>query len=410
MKIAYFDCFSGVSGDMIVGALLDAGLDLQDLEAELLKLGLEGYSVSAERVGRGAITGTKFLVETDETGHGRTVGEIMQILGDSALDDDVRSSVRSVISEIAQVESRIHGTSADELHLHETSGLDSIIDIVASIVGLKMLGVEAVFASKIHVGTGFVECAHGTLPVPAPATLALLKGIPVYSRGIESELATPTGAALLRVLAQDFGPVPEMKVEAVGYGAGTRELEMPNVLRIVIGDISSATYETDEVVLIEVNIDDMNPEFFGHVSDLLWTRGALDVFLTPVFMKKNRPGTVLTVVAPQEHVDEIVSTIFSETTTFGVRMTKVERRKLTRELFCVETRFGKIGVKLGRTDGRVVTLAPEYEDCREAALRCGVPLADVYDEVRAVARETVRADGDTEGDAQNSDRWTGRSE
>jgi uncharacterized protein (TIGR00299 family) protein len=400
MRIAYFDCFSGVSGDMIVGALLDAGLDLQDLEGELLKLGLKGYSVGAERIGRGAIIGTKFLVETDETGHGRTVGEIMQILGDSALDDDVRSSARAVISEIAQVESRIHGTPVDELHLHETSGLDSIVDIVASIAGLKMLGVEAVFASKIHVGTGFVECAHGTLPVPAPATLALLEGIPIYSRGVESELATPTGAALLRVLAQDFGPIPEMKVEAVGYGAGTRELKMPNMLRIVIGGISSATYERDEVVLVEVNIDDMNPEFFGHASDLLWKRGALDVYLTPVFMKKNRPGTMLAVLVPQEHVDEIVSTLFDETTTLGVRMTKVERRKLTRETLHVETRFGRIGIKLGRTAGRVVSLAPEYEDCREAALRYNVPLADVYDEARAVARKTVPADGSAEGNVQ----------
>jgi len=392
MKIAYFDCFSGVSGDMIVGALLDAGLDLGSLEAELLKLGLEGYSVSAGRVGRGAITGTKFTVETDESGRGRTVGEITRILGASALDEDVRSSTLAVIDEIAQAESRIHGKPVDELHLHETSGLDSIVDIVASIAGLKMLGVEAVFASKIHVGTGFVECAHGTLPVPAPATVALLKGIPVYSRGIESELATPTGAALLRVLAQDFGPLPEMKVETVGYGAGSRELEMPNMLRVVIGDIGSATYERDEVVLVEVNIDDMNPEVFGHASDLLWERGALDIYLTPVFMKKNRPGTMLTVLVAQEHVDGIVSTIFDETTTLGVRMTNVERRKLTREILHVETRFGRIGVKLGRAAGRVVNLAPEYEDCREAAVRCSVPLADVYDEVRAAARKVIVAE------------------
>ncbi len=396
MRIAYFDCFSGVSGDMIVGALLDAGLDMAGLEAELSKLGLRGYSVSAGRVERRAIAGTKFLVETDETGHGRTVGEIMQILDLSALDDDVRSPAKAVIDEIAAAESRIHDRPVAELHLHETSGLDSIVDIVASIAGLKMLGIKAVFASRIHVGTGFVECAHGTLPVPAPATLALLEGVPVYSGGIESELATPTGVALLKALAQGFGAMPEMKVETVGYGAGTRELAIPNMLRVVIGEMGDAAYETDEVVLVEANIDDMNPEFFGHASDLLWKRGALDVYMTPVFMKKNRPGTILSVLAPQDHLDEIVSTLFNETTTLGVRTTRVERRKLIRETVHVDTSFGRIGVKLGSSAGRVVSIAPEYEDCRRAALRCGVPLADVYDEAKAAARRAAVADESVE--------------
>ncbi|MCD4690496.1 nickel pincer cofactor biosynthesis protein LarC [bacterium] len=391
MKIAYFDCFSGISGDMIVGALLDAGLDLEELKAELSKLGLKGHRESAGRVERVAITGTKFDVETDETGHGRTVAEIARLLEESTLSDDVRATVTAVVGEIGRVESRIHGRPLDELHLHETSGLDSIVDIVASVAGLKMLGVEAVSASKIHVGTGFVECAHGTLPVPAPATIALLKGIPVYSRGVESELTTPTGAALIRVLAEDFGAMPEMRVEAVGYGAGARELEIPNMLRVVIGETSEAPFETDEVVLIEANLDDMNPEYFGHASDLLRERGAIDVYLTPVYMKKGRPGTMLTVLAPKDHVDGVVTTLFEETTTLGVRMSSVQRKKLAREVIDVKTSFGIVGVKLGRSGSRVVSIAPEYEDCRKAARASAVPLSEVYDEARALARKVAVA-------------------
>jgi len=242
-----------------------------------------------------------------------------------------------------------------------------------------------VYASRIHVGTGFVQCAHGTLPVPAPATLALLEGIPAYSTGIEAELATPTGVAILKILARSFGPRPAMRVDQTGYGAGGRELEIPNLLRVTLGQSDDRSFERDEVVLVETNLDDMNPELFGHVSDLLWRQGALDVTMTPIYMKKNRPGTLLSVLATPDRTEEIVSTLAAETTTLGMRIGRVERRKLARTSIAVETKWGKVGVKVSRVGDRIANVAPEYEDCRRIALEHGIPLKDVYDEVKSVA-------------------------
>jgi uncharacterized protein (TIGR00299 family) protein len=389
LKIAYFDCFSGVSGDMILGALVDAGLEVSELEAELSQLPVRGFRLQAEKTTRCGIPGTKLSVITEEHRTERHLPDINEIIDRSALSDDIKDSSRKIFAELAGVEAAIHQKSVDEVHFHEISGLDSIVDVVGSLVGLKKLGLGAVYASRIHVGTGFVECRHGTLPVPAPATLELLKGVPVYSKGIESELATPTGVAILKCVAKGFGPMPEMTVDRIGYGAGSRELEIPNLLRICIGEACQDRYAGDEVLLLETNIDDMNPEFFGHVSERLLTQGALDVFMTPIYMKKNRPATLLSVLTAKEKLDGVLSTVFSETTTLGVRIHSVDRRVLARETISVKTTFGDVRVKVGRIGGEVKTMAPEYEDCREIAARQGVPLKDVYEAAKAACRETL---------------------
>lgn len=389
MKIAYFDCFSGVSGDMILGALVDAGLEVSELEAELRGLPLRGFRLRAEKATRRGISGTKFNVITDEHDVERHLPDLNGIIDRSSFSDDIKESCKRIFAELATVEAGIHDKSVEQVHFHEISGLDSIVDVVGSLVGLKKLGIEAVHASRIHVGTGFVECRHGTLPVPAPATLELLKGIPVYSKGIESELATPTGVAILKNVAKGFGAMPEMTVEKIGYGAGSRELEIPNLLRVCIGETCRDRYAGDEVLLLETNIDDMNPEFFGHVSERLLMQGALDVFMTPIYMKKNRPATLLSVLATKEKLDGILSTVFSETTTLGVRIHSVDRKVLARETISVKTALGDVRVKVGRIGGEVKTIAPEYEDCREIAARHGVPLKDVYEAAKAVCRETL---------------------
>jgi pyridinium-3,5-bisthiocarboxylic acid mononucleotide nickel chelatase len=389
LKIAYFDCFSGVSGDMILGALVDAGLELSELETELGRLPIRGFSIQAEKTTRRGIAGTKVNVATEESHVQRHLQDINDIVDRSALSDDIKRSSKRVFDDLAGIEARIHHRSVDEVHFHEISGLDSIVDVVGSLVGLKKLGVEAVYASKIHVGTGLVECRHGTLPVPAPATLELLKGVPVYSKGIESELATPTGVAILKNISRGFGPMPEMTVDKVGYGAGSRELEIPNLLRVCIGEACFERYGSDEAVLIETNIDDMNPEFFGHISEQLLAKGALDVYMTPIYMKKNRPATLLSVLTAKEKLDGILSSVFSETTTLGVRIHSVDRRVLARETISVKTSLGDVRVKVGRIGGEVKTVSPEYEDCREIAARRGIPLKDVYEAAKAACREAL---------------------
>ena len=409
MRIAYFNCFAGVAGDMIVGALLDAGLALPDLERELAKLDVGGYRVEARKTVRNGISGTKFEVVTEEENVSRSAAEIVRIVEDSSLDEDVKRTSSAVLQTLAGAEARIHNASIDTIHLHEVGGLDAIVDVVASVAGLKLLGIDTVRSSTIHVGTGFLECAHGTLPVPAPATLALLEGVPVVSRGIEAELATPTGVAIIRTLAAGggepvaetaaeprgggFGPMPAMHVETTGYGAGSRDLPIPNLLRVTIGWADGA-YEADEVTLIETNIDDMSPEIIGYVCELLLSRGALDVYTTSVFMKKNRPGTLLSVIARPAEENAVVATLFEETTTLGVRIGRLRRQKLARETIEVDTRFGSATVKVSRRDGLIANVAPEYESVRKIALQRSVPLRDVYDEVTRAAKDALDDNGD----------------
>lgn len=390
MKILYFDCFSGVSGDMILGALIDAGLDIAELEAELAKLNVPGYKIGAEKTARNSISGTKFSVEVSGEHHPkRNLGDIIQIIDRSALDEDIKEQSKKTFTNLAAVEAGIHGESIEEIHFHEVGALDSIVDVIGAFIGIKKLGIEAVYSSKMHLGTGFVQSRHGSLPIPAPATLALLKGIPVYSTGIKAELTTPTGGAILVTLSRSFGNMPPMKVEKIGYGAGSRELEIPNLLRVYIGQTEESGYIEENLVLVETNIDDMNPEFFDYVSTILLEKGCLDVFMTPIYMKKNRPATMLSVLTGPDKLDEILSIIFRETTTLGVRVNRLERKSLTREVIPVETRYGRIKVKVSKIEDQVKNITPEYEDCKEAALREGVPLKDVYDEVKRAAREIL---------------------
>lgn len=389
MKTAYFDCFSGISGDMILGALIDAGLDIRELESELGKLKISGYKIRAEKTARKGIAGTKFSVDVIEQNVDRKLKDIVEIIDRSDLDDDIKDLSKQTFKDLATVEAKIHGKSIEEIHLHEVTGLDSIIDVVGSFIGIKKLGIEATYSSKVHVGTGFLECRHGVLPVPAPATLAMLKGIPIYSRGIEAELATPTGVCLLKTLSRGFGNMPEMRVEKVGYGAGSRELEIPNLLRVYVGETDRDEYEKDEVILVETNVDDMTPELLAYASEILLKQGALDVFMTPILMKKNRPGTMLSVLTTRDKLDEVLLTFFAEVTTLGVRIHSLERKKLSRKVISVKTRFGEIRVKIGKIGNQIKNIAPEYESCREIALKQRIPLKDVYHEAREAARQAL---------------------
>ncbi len=389
MKIAYFDCFSGVSGDMILGALLDAGLDRRELESELGKLKLSGYKIKAEKTARKGISGTKFSIDIKEPNVERRLGDIIEIVDRSDLDDDIKDLSQKAFRELAAVEAKIHGQSIDQIHLHEVSGLDSIIDVVGSFIGIKKLGIKATYSSRIHVGAGFVESQGGVLPVPAPATLELLKGVPIYSQGIEAELATPTGVCILKALSQTFGIMPAMRVEKVGYGAGSRDLEIPNLLRVYIGEASQGGYEKEDVILIETNIDDMNPELLGYASETLLKQGALDVFMTPIYMKKHRPGIMLSVLTTEDKLDHVLSIVFGETTTLGVRIHRLEKKKLSREIISVTTRFGEVKVKIGKIGNQIKNIAPEYESCQEIAQRQKIPLKDVYDEAQEAARKAL---------------------
>jgi uncharacterized protein (TIGR00299 family) protein len=387
MKIAYFDCFAGVSGDMILGALVDAGLDMRELKSGLGKLKISGYKIKSEKTTRGGISGTKFSVDIIEQRVKRSLKDIIEIIDQSDLDDDIKDLSRRTFKELAMVEAKIHGKSVDEVHFHEVGGLDSIIDVIGSFIGVKKLGVKATYSSKIHVGAGFVECQHGILPVPVPATLEMLKGVPIYSKGIQAELATPTGVCVLKTLSKSFGIMPEMRVEKVGYGAGGRDLEIPNLLRVYVGEANKEEYERDQVAVIETNIDNMNPELLAYASEIVLKQGALDVFMTPIFMKKNRPGTMLSVLTTEDKLDDILSTIFRETTTLGVRIHRSERKKLSREIMSLSTRFGEIRVKIGKIGNQITGIAPEYESCKQIAVRRQIPLKDVYDEAKEAARK-----------------------
>ncbi|HOB43756.1 MAG TPA: nickel pincer cofactor biosynthesis protein LarC [Bacillota bacterium] len=414
MMIAYFDCYSGISGDMILGALIDAGLDPDDLLSELSRLeqgGLEHFDLAVSKVLRKGIGGTHVEVITAEAhqkrdrehshdhhhGHDhdtlfRNLSAIEKLLDGSGLDAEVRETSRAIFRRLAEAEALVHGIPVDRVHFHEVGAIDTVVDVVGAVAGLRIMGVERVFASPIHVGTGLVRCAHGTLPVPAPATAELLRNVPVYATGVRGELATPTGAAIITTLAESFGPIPEISIERIGYGAGRHDFEIPNLLRVLIGK-TMQHYSTEDgdaacdLVTVECNIDDMNPEFYEHVMDLLLKRGALDAFVTPVLMKKGRPGHLITVLTPRAALDIVTTTLFEETTTLGVRIQEVSRRTAQREWINVSTEYGVVRVKVARFGDRLVNVAPEYEDCRKLAKEYGVPLKAVYDEVKALARE-----------------------
>lgn len=399
MKLCYLDCFSGISGDMLLGALVDAGLDPIALEAELKKLKLSGWSLEVARVRRGELTATKLDFKIRETHHHRTWKTIRELIRASELAAPVRERAESIFGRLAEAEGCVHNVAADEVHFHEVGAMDSILDIVGASVAVEQLGIEAIVVSPLNVGGGTVKTAHGELPVPAPATATLLRGAPVYSSGAEGELVTPTGAAVVATLAKQFGPLPAMTVAAVGYGAGTNDPKgRANVLRVFLGESAeerAAEPDSGEsaVIVLEANLDDMSPEVCGFVLEQAMAAGALDVFYTPVQMKKSRPGLLLTVLCPPERAEALTHLLFEQTTTLGVRSYRAERRVLERAVETVETRLGPVRMKLARMNGRLLNVAPEYEDCQRLAREKGVPLKEVLAEAQFRYREQQKAKG-----------------
>lgn len=366
---------------MVLGALVDAGADLRAIEAELRRLGLEGWDISAHRVRRGAISATHVRVATREEHHHRGLAIIVNRIRNANLAPRAAERAVNIFHRLAEAEARVHGVPVEQVHFHEVGAADSIVDIVGAAVGFELLEIDEFFCSPLDVGAGQVQTAHGTLPVPAPATVELLRGAPVFSSGIQRELVTPTGAAIATTLAASYGEMPAMSLRAVGCGAGSAEnAEKPNVLRLLIGEAPAA--ESGEfwgapVTALEANLDDMSPQLYGYFAEKALEAGALDVFSTPAQMKKGRPGILVTILCAPEHSQRLAELLFRETTTIGVRARDVRRKTLDRELVPVETPFGEVRMKISRLNGTVLNAAPEYEDCRTiAAARC-VPLKQV---------------------------------
>jgi len=384
MRCGYLDCFSGVAGNMILGALLDAGLPVQVLNDTVARLGLEGVTLKVERVARGGLAATHVVVDTgSQVGrHHRHLPEILQMIAGAQLPARVADRATRIFRRLAEAEAGVHGIDVDQVHFHEVGAADAIVDIVGACTGFETLGLERLFSSPIPTGSGTVTCAHGILPVPAPATAALLRGVPLASSDEVGELTTPTGAAIVTTLAEQFGPLPGMTIRAIGYGAGTRENRArPNVLRLIVGDLpendSRPDMEHDQVVVLETQVDDVPAQILAFTTQRLLDAGALDAFLVPIIMKKGRPGHLLTVLARPQDVPILEDVLFAETGTLGVRRQEGLRSKLGRRHVTVSTRFGPIRVKLGLRGQRVVQVWPEYEDCAAAADATGASLRDV---------------------------------
>ncbi|MEO7276297.1 MAG: nickel pincer cofactor biosynthesis protein LarC [Vicinamibacterales bacterium] len=423
-QTAYFDCFSGASGDMVLGALLDLGLPLDGLRAALGTLGIEYGEIAAERVLRAGVSATRFRAFADETvvagspvahdhahttghSHGPTRGPaggasrastqtgapalsgpsrhdhhhslsaIRAAIGRSGLSPAGKDRAVSLFDRLAEAESAIHDVPVDRIHLHEVGALDSIIDVVGTVHGMEWLGVDEVVVSPLNVGSGTVRCAHGEFPVPAPATARILAGAPIYAGAVRTELVTPTGALLMTGYATRFGPLPAMRLDRIGYGAGSKDFtQHPNVLRVLVGTTEGPP-ASDTIVVLECEIDDMNPQLFGPLMDRLYDSGALDVFYVPVQMKKSRPGTLVTVLATPERRAALASVLFVESTTIGVRYREMQRERLERELRTLDTPVGPIRFKVATRDGRILNAAPEFEDVARAAAVAGVPVKDV---------------------------------
>ena len=421
MKVLYFDCFAGAAGDMILGALLDAGLPFEELKRALGSLAVEGWEVSVDRVIKTGITAAKFKVHErqhvhpptlahshasfGEAGsshphnHGgghHTLEEIFAAIQRSALSESGKARAIAMFKRLGEAESAIHGIPLDKIHLHEVGALDSIIDIVGAVFAIEWFKADRIVASPINVGSGMVRTEHGVFPVPAPATVSLLKNAPVYSSGIQSELLTPTGALILTEFASAFGPIPPMTIERVGYGAGDRDLkETPNVVRVLIGETADVRRATAlavtgtaaaeaaslrtlmKVVVLECEIDDMNPQIFGVLMEKLYAAGALEVFYSAVQMKKNRPGTLMTIVAAPDQRDAMTDIVFRESTTIGIRHQELSRECLDREMVTVTTPLGPVRFKVARRDGRVLNAQPEFEDLAKLSAEHGIPIKDV---------------------------------
>jgi len=419
MRIAYLDCSSGISGDMFLGALLDAGVPFELFEKTVADLKI-GATLECSRVHRAGIAATKLDVivagekdtprekfwekqgrqpadnakgshvhndrrEDDAPAHGRRLRDILKLIAASPVSERAQQTANEIFLALAAAEAKVHNSSVEEIHFHEVGAADAIVDIVCTAVGAEALGVEQFVCSPLNVGSGTVTCAHGTFPVPAPATLELLKDVPIYSGEIQKELVTPTGAAIVKVLASNFGARPMMTTEAVGYGAGTRDFARhPNVLRISVGEslataVAAAAAQEETIAILEANLDDLNPQLIGYIMEKALAAGALDVFTTPVQMKKNRPGTVLTILAPLPYEELLRGLLFRESSTLGVRVRHQARYVLARRYEPVQTRWGEVRMKVAGVNG-LSQYAPEYEDCRRIAAQHQVPLKHVMQE------------------------------
>jgi pyridinium-3,5-bisthiocarboxylic acid mononucleotide nickel chelatase len=393
MTIAYFDCFSGISGDMCLGAIVDAGLALKELEKELKKMPVTGYRLSAEKVVRGHVEGSKVDVLLKPESIGQSVKQwkdVRKIIQDSSLPLTIKNKGLSVFRNLFEAEAKVHGGSVHTVHLHELSAVDCMIDVFGTIIGLHLLGIKKILSSPVNLGSGLVKTQHGMLPVPAPATAEILRNVPVYSQGVQTELTTPTGAAIIKGLSSDHGELPAMNVEKIGIGAGTQNFpNWPNVLRIFIGTPVSRNPIKDmmgiveePVTVIETNIDDMNPQIFDHIIEMLYKAGSLDVSLTQLIMKKGRPGVKMTVLCNKAREDTIMKIILRETSSIGLRYYETRRKIMQREIKTIDTEFGKIRFKVSRLGKEIMKATPEYEDCREVARRLHIPLIEVMKKIR----------------------------
>jgi uncharacterized protein (TIGR00299 family) protein len=390
-RVIYFDCFSGISGDMILGSLVDLGVDVKLIRKELKKINLKGYKLTSHQIKRNGIMGTKVNVVIDPSiqkrNQARSFTDIKKLIVKSSLSENVKTDSIEIFRRIGTVEAKIHGTSLDKIHFHEIGAIDSIVDIVGGAICMSLLNIDIVFSSALNTGEGLINCEHGTIPIPAPATLKLLEGIPCYSSGTKNELTTPTGAAFIGYYGSKFGSLPKMNIMKSGYGAGSHEIkEIPNLLRVVLGEVLIPS-KIITMKVIETNIDDMNPEFYDHIMSQLLIAGAADVFLTAVHMKKNRPGTLLTTVVSNDKFHSVVQIILEETSTFGIRHYDVVRTELKRENKLIKTPFGKVRIKVGTFAGSRLTVSPEYEDCKKLALKKGIPVKRVYEETLLIAKQ-----------------------
>ncbi len=377
-QICYIDCSCGISGDMILGALIDAGLPITSLKAELSKLGLKGYFIKAGKVTRGGLEATKVDIIVAGAQPIRKWLDVRRIIDTSSLDSEIKTGSLAIMKRIFEAEALVHGKTLRSVHLHELGAVDCLLDVVGSVIGFRFFGIELIVASRINTGGGVIKTQHGILSVPAPATTELLKGLPIYALNVEEhELATPTGAAIVSTLCRNFGRLPEMELKLIGAGAGSLDPpERPNILRILIGQ--RPWLESDgEVIVIETNIDDMDPRIYEHVMDRLFDAGALDVFLTQIIMKKSRPAVRLSAICRPELIGNLTAIMLKETTTMGVRVYGAGRRILERNVLKVKTRYGDIRVKIGILEGRVVKSTAEYRDCSRAAKKHGVSLLKV---------------------------------
>jgi hypothetical protein len=393
LKALYFDTFAGISGDMTLGALIDLGVPVEYLQEQIDLLGLEKVEILQHVVERKGIRGIKVDIRCRERGVVRTYSNIRQLIASSSLPDPVKESSLRVFEILASAEAKIHSKNIDQIHFHELGAVDTIVDIVGFSLGLHYLEVERVYGSPIPTGKGWIRTEHGILPVPPPAVVEILKGVPAYSGEIPTEIVTPTGAAIIKSCVQEFGGIPPMEIKAVGYGAGARDLEIPNLLRLIFGELQEGGTRKERAVMIITNIDDMNPEIYEHVMEKLFSAGASDVWLVPIQMKRTRPAVSLQVLAPHHQVEPLKEIIFRETNTLGLRLLEVEKEYLERDFITVETAYGKVRVKLGMQAGRVVNIAPEYGDCQKLAETTGVPLKEIFELAMVAARRKLESGG-----------------